>query len=58
MSRVDFFVRKSDGAVLLNEINTIQQHRMYPNFFEAAGVPYKELIDRLIGCALSRGGKF
>ena len=61
MSRVDFFVRKSDGAVLLNEINTIPGQTpisMYPKLFEAAGVPYKELIDRLIGCALSRGGKF
>ena len=61
MSRVDFFVRNSDGAVLLNEINTIPGQTpisMYPKLFEAAGVPYKELIDRLIGCALSRGGKF
>ena len=61
MSRVDFFVRNSDGAVLLSEINTIPGQTpisMYPKLFEAAGVPYKELIDRLIGCALSRGGKF
>lgn len=61
MSRVDFFVRNDNGEVLLNEINTIPGQTpisMYPKLFEAAGVPYKELIDRLIECALSRGGKF
>ena len=60
MSRVDFFVRNSDGAVLPNEINTIPGQTpisMYHKLFEEAGVPYKELIDRLIGSALSRGGE-
>lgn len=60
MSRVDFFVTKDDGRVLLNEINTIPGQTsisMYPKLFEAVGVSYKELIDRLISFALERGGK-
>lgn len=59
MARVDFFVRHSDNAVLLNEINTIPGQTpisMYPKLFEAAGVPYKELIDKLINYAVERGG--
>lgn len=61
MARVDFFIRKTDGAVLLNEINTIPGFTpisMYPKLFEAAGIPYSKLIDRLIDYALARGGKF
>ena len=60
MSRVDFFVTKDDGRVLLNEINTIPGQTpisMYPKLFEAVGIQYKELIDRLISLALERGGK-
>lgn len=59
MSRCDFFVEKETGRVLLNEINTIPGQTpisMYPKMFEAAGVPYAELIDRLINLALERGG--
>ncbi len=60
LSRVDFFVRKDNGEVLLNEINTIPGQTpisMYPKLFEAVGVSYSELIDRLIELALARGGK-
>lgn len=60
LSRVDFFVTKADGRVLLNEINTIPgqtQISMYPKLFEAVGVSYKELINRLIDLAIERGGK-
>ena len=60
MARVDFFVTE-DGRVLLNEINTIPGQTdisMYPKLFEAVGVPYKELIDKLIGFAIERGGRF
>ena len=49
-SRVDFFVRHSDGAVLLNEVNTIPGFTsisMYPKLFEASGVSFPELTDRL-----------
>ncbi|MDD6728732.1 MAG: D-alanine--D-alanine ligase [Eubacteriales bacterium] len=58
LSRVDFFVT-DDGRVLLNEINTIPGQTpisMYPKLFEAVGVPYKQLIDRLVDLALKRGG--
>ncbi len=60
LSRVDFFVRKDDEKILLNEINTIPGQTpisMYPKLFEAVGVQYDELIDRLIELALARGGK-
>lgn len=60
MARVDFFVTKADGKVLLNEINTIPGQTpisMYPKLFEAVGVSYRELIDKLIQFALERGGK-
>lgn len=59
LSRCDFFVTKGEGRVLLNEINTIPGQTpisMYPKLFEAAGVSYTELIDRLISLALERGG--
>ncbi len=56
LARVDFFAKK-DGTVLLNEINTIPGFThisMYPKLFEAYGIPYPELIDRLITLALER----
>jgi D-alanine-D-alanine ligase len=56
MARVDFFVRPSD-EIVLNEINTIPgftQISMYPKLWEASGVPYPELIDRLIELAIER----
>lgn len=59
LSRCDFFVTKNDEKVLLNEINTIPGQTpisMYPKLFEAVGVSYQELIDRLIGFAIERGG--
>lgn len=59
MSRCDFFVTKGDQRVLLNEINTIPGQTsisMYPKLFEAVGVGYTELIDKLIDLAIKRGG--
>jgi len=56
MARVDFFVR-SNGQVLVNEINTIPgftKISMYPKMWEASGISYSRLIDRLIGLALER----
>ncbi len=53
MARVDFFV-KSDFTILLNEPNTIPGFTsisMYPKMFEASGIPYAELLDRLITLA-------
>ncbi len=61
LSRVDFFVRKSDGKVLFNEINTLPGFTpisMYAKLFEAVGVSYTEVIDRLIGYAISRGDNY
>lgn len=57
LSRVDFFVRRSDNAVLLNEINTLPGFTnisMYPKLFAAAGVSYSELLERLIELAIER----
>ena len=56
-ARVDFFVRRADDEVYLNEINTIPGFTpisMYPKLWAASGVGYAELIDRLIGLALER----
>ena len=53
--RVDFFVRKSDGKVLLNELNTLPGFTaisMYPKLWETCGLEGPALIDRLIQCAL------
>jgi D-alanine-D-alanine ligase len=56
MARVDFFVRE-DGEVVVNELNTIPGFTatsVYARLFEASGVPYAELLDRLIELALER----
>ena len=56
MARIDFFVRP-DGEVVVNEINTIPgftSTSVYAKLFEASGVPYSELLDRLIELALER----
>jgi D-alanine-D-alanine ligase len=56
MARVDFFVRE-DGEVVVNELNTIPGFTatsVYARLFEASGIPYGELLDRLIQLALDR----
>jgi D-alanine-D-alanine ligase len=56
MARVDCFVRE-DGEVLVNELNTIPGFTatsVYAKLFEASGIPYAELLDRLIELALER----
>jgi D-alanine-D-alanine ligase len=56
MARIDFFVRP-DGEVVVNEINTIPGFTatsVYAKLFEASGIPYEELLDRLIELALER----
>jgi D-alanine-D-alanine ligase len=56
MARVDFFVRE-DGEVLLNELNTIPGFTatsVYAKLFEDSGIPYPELVDRLVKLALER----
>jgi D-alanine-D-alanine ligase len=57
MARADFFVREADGEVLLNELNTIPGFTatsFYARLFEASGVPYGDLLDRLVELALER----
>ncbi|TAN57376.1 D-alanine--D-alanine ligase [Patescibacteria group bacterium] len=56
MGRVDFFL-KSNGQILVNEINTIPGFTsisMYPKLWEASGISYAALIDRLIQLALEK----
>jgi len=57
MARVDFFVSKKENKIYLSEINTIPgftSSSMYPRLWEASGISYPELIDRLIQLALER----
>jgi D-alanine-D-alanine ligase len=56
MARIDLFVKPS-GEVVVNEINTIPGFTatsVYAKLFEASGIPYAELLDRLIALALER----
>jgi D-alanine-D-alanine ligase len=60
MARVDFFVERATNRVLLSEINTIPGFTavsMYPKMWEASGLSYSALIDRLIQLALDRYGE-
>jgi D-alanine-D-alanine ligase len=57
MARVDFLMDGSTGDIYLNEVNTIPGFTtisMYPKMWEASGLPYPELIDRLIALAIER----
>ncbi len=57
MARVDFFVAGKDSKIYLNEVNTIPGFTsisMYPKLWEASGLPYAGLLDRLISLALER----
>ena len=57
LSRVDFFLEKETGQVYINEVNTIPgftQISMYPKLWEASGLSYAQLLDRLIELALER----
>jgi D-alanine-D-alanine ligase len=57
MARVDFLLETATGKFYINEINTIPGFTsisMYPKMWEAAGLPYPRLIDRLIELALER----
>ena len=55
LSRVDFFVEKETNKIYINEINTLPgftKISMYPKLFEAVGVSYSELLDKLIENAM------
>lgn len=57
MARVDFFRESQTGAIYLNEVNTIPGFTsisMYGKMWEATGLPYRELLTRLIELALER----
>jgi len=57
MARVDFLLEKGTGDLYLNEINTIPgftRISMYPKLWDATGIPYPALMDRLIDLALAR----
>jgi D-alanine-D-alanine ligase len=56
MARADMFVRE-DGEVLVNELNTIPGFTatsVYAKLFDASGIRYHELLDRLVDLALER----
>ena len=55
LSRVDFFIEKENNKIYINEINTMPgftKISMYPKLFEAVGVAYPELLDKLIQNAM------
>ena len=57
MARVDFFVEKDTNKVYLNELNSIPgftKISMYPKLWDASGLPYPKLVDRLIELAMER----
>jgi D-alanine-D-alanine ligase len=57
LARVDFFLDKDSGQVYVNEVNTMPgftQISMYPKLWEASGIPYPALLDRLIQLGLER----
>ena len=56
LARVDFFVEKGTNKIYINEINTMPgftKISMYPKLFEAVGITYSELLDKLIENALN-----
>lgn len=57
LSRVDFFIENNTNKVFINEINTMPGFTnisMYPKLFEAVGIKYSKLLDKLIDLALER----
>lgn len=57
LCRADFFMRRSDGALFINEVNTMPgftPFSMYPLMWKESGVSYRELLDTLIQLAIER----
>src|SRR5947209_1347507 len=57
MARVDFFLDRKTSRIFLNELNTLPgftRISMYPKLWEASGLPYPKLIDRLVELAIER----
>jgi D-alanine-D-alanine ligase len=60
LARVDFFLRRDTGELLLNELNTLPgltDVSGYPKMWEATGLKFSEVIDRLIELAYERHGE-
>jgi D-alanine--(R)-lactate ligase len=58
LSRVDMFL-KEDGTVVLNEVNTLPgmtSYSRYPSMMAAAGLPFAEVIDRIVSLTLKVKG--
>jgi D-alanine-D-alanine ligase len=57
LARVDFFYEEGGRGLIVNEVNTMPgftPYSMYPRLWAASGVPYPELIDRLVTLAIER----
>jgi D-alanine-D-alanine ligase len=57
LARVDFFLDRRSGKFLFNEVNTLPGFTpisMYPKMMEASGVPYSQLLTRLVEIALAK----
>lgn len=57
LARVDFFLRKDSGSLLVNEINTmpgLTDASGYPKMWEASGMEFRRVIDRLVDLAVER----
>jgi D-alanine-D-alanine ligase len=57
MARVDFFLERATDRLLINEINTIPgftSTSVYSRLWAASGLPYEELLDRLVRLAIER----
>jgi D-alanine-D-alanine ligase len=57
LARVDFLMNGVTGELFVSELNTIPGFTaisMYPKLWEASGIPYAELVDRLVDLALER----
>ncbi|HKD77866.1 MAG TPA: D-alanine--D-alanine ligase A, partial [Ktedonobacterales bacterium] len=57
LARVDFFLERDTNQIYLNEVNTLPgftEISMYPKLWEASGLSYPQLIDRLIALAVER----
>ncbi|KIL37407.1 D-alanine--D-alanine ligase [Cohnella kolymensis] len=57
LCRADFFLRRSDGALFINEVNTLPgftPYSMYPLMWKESGLSYRELLDTLIQLAVER----
>jgi D-alanine-D-alanine ligase len=57
LARVDFFLDRKSGRILLNEINTMPGFTsisMYPKLWQASGLQYAELLAQLVALAIER----